>query len=80
MFLFIYIISFVVVAFTVAGIVINNVTRKDYYATADAKRDSFALVFLTICPIVNTITALVIIATTSWLLIFKPGSKPNPPA
>ena len=80
MFLFIYIISFVVVFFTVTGIIAGHITEENYDASKASKRDAGAMIFVTLCPVINTIAALVIVVTMTWLLFFKPGSNPNPPA
>ena len=71
MFLFIYIISFVVVFFTVTGIIAGHITEENYDASKASKRDAGAMIFVTLCPVINTFLALFIIGLIIWLLFFK---------
>ena len=77
MFTLIYLLSFIVVGFTAVGILISTARSP---VKSMSKMDVGVLVAASFVPVINTIAALVIVVTMTWLLFFEPGSNPNPPA
>jgi hypothetical protein len=66
-----------VVGFTVAGILIGSSYNTTHTMSL---REVWAMAVCAFIPAVNTFIAIFIISIAVWLIVFKPGSKPNPPA